>query len=173
MVTPPVRGWEDLSAFTLDDDGEAELLAQQTECTVVWVNATGHPLGAVVNYMFRRGRFWVTATDWRPRVAAMRRDNRVSVVVSSKGSGIPARRSLTYRGLAVVHDDRATKDWFLPEFAAAMRPGDPAKQAEFARLLDSTARVIIEVVPQRRTGFDGAKMWATAPQVAPEDLGAQ
>ncbi|WP_131745723.1 hypothetical protein [Frankia sp. Cppng1_Ct_nod] len=173
MSAQPVRGWEDLSSFTLDDDGEAELLARQTECTFVWVNATGHPLGAVVNFIFRRNRFWATATDWRPRVAAIRRDDRVAIVVSSKGSGIPQRRSLTYRGLAVVHDDRATKDWFFPEFSAAMRPGAPARQAEFARLLDSTGRVVIEVVPQRRTGFDGAKMWTSAPQGAPDDLAAR
>jgi hypothetical protein len=100
-------------------------------------------------------------------VACVRRDPRVSVVVSSKGSGIDARRSLTCRGLAVVHEDRATKDWFFPELAAAVRPDDPARRTEFARLLDSEHRVVIEVVPQRLTGFDGAKMWATAPQAAP------
>jgi hypothetical protein len=166
-VAAQPKGWEDLSAYQLDDPDEQELLARQRECTFVWLSPRGHPVGVVVNFVFRRGRFWVTATDWRPRIAAVRRDPRVSVVVSSLGSGIPQRRSLTYQGLATVHTDRATIDWFLPEFSAAMRPDEPAKQAEFARLLDSAGRVVVEITAERRTGYDGAKMWSTAPQAAP------
>lgn len=163
-----VTGWEELGGYRLDDEDAAELLARQTECTFVWAGSGGHPIGAVVNYLFRDGRFWVTSTDRRPRVAAVRVDPRVSLVVSSKGSGITERRSLTCRGLAVVHRDRKTKDWFLTALAAAVRPGDPVRQAEFARLLDSEGRVVIEIVPQRVTDFDGAKMWAAAPQAQPE-----
>jgi nitroimidazol reductase NimA-like FMN-containing flavoprotein (pyridoxamine 5'-phosphate oxidase superfamily) len=149
------------------DAEHAELLERQTECTFIWVSKDGHPIGAIVNYVFRNGRFWVTATDHRPRVNAIRTDPRVSVVLSSRGSGISARRSLTCRGTAVVHDDPTIKAWMLPELAAAVRPGDPERQAEFARLLDSEGRLVIEVTPQKWTGFDGAKMWSAAPTAAP------
>lgn len=166
-MTPQVQGWEDLSAYRMADAEHAELLERQIECTFVWLSADGHPIGAVVNYVFRRGRFWLTATDHRPRIAAIRRDPRVSVVISSRGSGIKARRSLTCRGSAVVHDDPDVKAWMLQELAAAVRPGSPERQAEFVRLLDSPGRLVLEVTPQKWTGFDGAKMWSAAPTAAP------
>ncbi len=166
-MTPQVSGWEDLSAYRMADAEHAELLERQVECTLVWLAADGHPIGAVVNYVFRRGRFWLTATDHRPRIAAMRRDPRVSVVVSSRGSGITVRRSLTCRGRVTVRDDPGVKAWMLPELAAAVRPGSPERQAEFARLLDSPGRLVLEVMPERWTGFDGAKMWSAAPAAAP------
>jgi 2,3-bisphosphoglycerate-dependent phosphoglycerate mutase len=163
----PVVGWENLGGFRLDPTDEADLLDRQTECTLIWSDGTGHPLGAVVNYLVRDGRFWLTATDRRPRVAAIRRDPRVSIAISSRGSGIPHRRSLTVRGQARVHDDDDVKAWFLPALAERMRPGDGERQIAFARHLDSPGRVVIEVVPERLIGFDGTKMWATAPEAAP------
>lgn len=168
------QGWEDLTAYRMADAESADLLAQQIECTLIWHSTDGHPIGAIVNYVFRRDRFWVTATDHRPRIAAIRLDPRVSVVISSRGSPITARRSLTCRGTAIVHDDPSVKAWMLPELAAAVRPGSPQRQAEFARLLDSPGRLVIEVQPQKWTGFDGAKMWSAAPGAAPtKDMDAR
>lgn len=83
-----VTGWEDLSGYRLDNEAATEPLDRQTECTFVWVGTGRHPIRAVVDYLFRDGRFWVSATDRRPRVAAVRSDPRASLVVSSKGSGI-------------------------------------------------------------------------------------
>jgi nitroimidazol reductase NimA-like FMN-containing flavoprotein (pyridoxamine 5'-phosphate oxidase superfamily) len=168
------QGWEDLSAYRMADAESADLLAQQIECTFIWHSADGHPIGAVVNYVFRKGSFWVTATDHRPRIVAIRADPRVSVVISSRGSAITARRSITCRGSATVHDDPAVKAWMLPELAAAVRPGSPSRAAEFAKLLDSPGRLVIQVTPQKWTGFDGAKMWSAAPAAAPtSDMNAR
>ena len=73
-------------------------------------------------------------------------------------------------GHVFVHNDDATLAWFVPEFSRAMRPGHPAAAESFARHLLSPGRVVIELVPQRRLGFDGAKMWAAAPSAAPGRL---
>jgi len=161
-----VRDWEDVRGFGLDPADEAALLAAQTECTFVWTGATGHPVGVIMNYIFRQGRFWLTASRARKRIAAMARDPRVSIVISSKGSSVAARQSLTYLGRCLVHDDAATKAWFYPDFAAAMRPQDPRRAAAFRDQLDSPNRVVLEVVPGRRIGFDGAKMWRASPPLA-------
>ena len=40
-------------------------------------------------------------------------------------------KTITYKGNCVVHDDRETKDWFYPEFAAFLRPDE--KQASVFR----------------------------------------
>lgn len=158
-----VRNWEDVRAYALDPTDEVELLSAQTECTFIWSNAAGHPLGVIMNFIFRSGRFWLTASDLRQRIPAVRRDPRVSVAVSSKGSSIEARRSLTYKGHCVVHDDATTKAWFYPEFAAAMRPGEPVRAEAFRAQLDSPHRVVLEVRPGLRIGFDGDKMWQASP----------
>lgn len=161
------QDFEDVRAYTLDEQEEQELLSRQTECTFTWSNKEGHPLGVIVNFMFRDGRFWLTATEMRPRIAAVRRDPRVSIAVTSKGSGIAVSRSLTYKGHCIVHDGPATLAWFCPEFAAVLRPDDAVKAASFAAHLDSPGRVVLEVVPEKRIGFDSAKMWEAAPSAAP------
>ena len=101
--------YEDVTKYGLDQAAEAELLARQIECTFIWSNSEGHPLGVIMNYVFRDGRFWLTASSQRARVPAVRRDPRVSVVVTSRGSGITTSQSLTYKGRCVVHEDEAVK----------------------------------------------------------------
>jgi Pyridoxamine 5'-phosphate oxidase len=162
-----LHDFEDVRGYRLDGDGERELLARQTECTFIWLAKDGHPMGVVMNYLAHDGRFWLTATEGRPRIAAVRRDPRVSIAITSKGSGIPVSRSLTYKGTCVVREDDETKAWFYPAFAARLRPDDPAKAASFAAHLDSPGRVVLEILPERRIGFDSAKMWAAAPSAAP------
>ena len=161
------KDWEDVRSYTLDDDDERELLSRQTECTFIWSGKEGHPMGVIVNFIFRDGRFWLTASDQRPRIRSVRRDPRVSIAVTSKGSGIPVSRSLTYKGTCILHDDRETLDWFVPEFSAAMRPHDPEQAAAFGAHLDSPGRLVLEVVPDKRIGYDAAKMWKAAPAAAP------
>src|ERR1700712_3670530 len=109
MEEKSVAGWENLTEYGLEDRDEADLLDAQRECTFIWLNKDGHPLGVIVNYIYRNGSLWLTATSKRPRVAAVRANPKVSVAISSKGSGITARRSLTYKGECVVHEDEATK----------------------------------------------------------------
>ena len=108
------RDYEDVTAYQLDETGEAELLAKQTECTFIWSNSSGHPLGVIMNYVFRDGRFWLTASSQRARVPAVRRDPRVSIVVTSRGSGIATSKSLTYKGRCVIHQDEAIERLVLP-----------------------------------------------------------
>jgi nitroimidazol reductase NimA-like FMN-containing flavoprotein (pyridoxamine 5'-phosphate oxidase superfamily) len=160
------KNYEDATRYSLDDAAEEELLTSQAECTFIWSNKEGHPVGVVMNYIFRDGRFWLTASSQRARVTAVRRDPRVSIAISSLGSAVRTRKSLTYKGRCVVHDDEATKNWFYPALAAAVRPGDPDAQAAFAHHLDSPRRVIFEVIPEGRIGFDSTRMWQDTPDAA-------
>jgi nitroimidazol reductase NimA-like FMN-containing flavoprotein (pyridoxamine 5'-phosphate oxidase superfamily) len=160
------KDYEDVTKYALADDAERDLLTQQAECTFIWSNSAGHPVGVVMNFVFRDGRFWLTASGQRARVAAVRRDPRVSIAISSLGSQISARKSLTYKGRCIVHDDPQTKAWFYPALAAAVRPGDQDAAAAFVRHLDSPRRVVFEVVPEGRIGFDSTQMWRDTPDAA-------
>jgi hypothetical protein len=79
------------------------------------------------------------------------------------------RGSLTYKGRCAVHEDEAAKAWFYPALAAAVRPGDQEAAAAFVRHLDSPRRVVLEVVPEGRIGFDSTQMWRDTPDAARPD----
>jgi nitroimidazol reductase NimA-like FMN-containing flavoprotein (pyridoxamine 5'-phosphate oxidase superfamily) len=154
------KDFEDVSMYVLSDERELELLRRQNECTFMWSTSEGDPVGVIMNYVYADGRFWLTATRRRKRIAAIERDPRVAIAISSRGTGIGTSQSITYKGRAVLHDNRSVKDWFYPALAAAVRPGEPEKQAAFVAHLDSPGRVVIELVPTKRIGFDSAAMFA-------------
>ena len=136
------------------------MLAAQTECTFIWSNREGWPVGVIMSFVWRRGRFWLTASGQRARIAAVRRDPRVCIVVTSTGAeGVPNRRTVTYKGICRLHTDSDTKAWFYPELAAALHQ-DPERRRHFEAFLDSPRRVILEVEPTQRIAFDGTKQAA-------------
>ena len=79
--------YEDVSARGLEAADEEAMLAAQTECTFIWANREGWPVGVIMSFIWRRGRFWLTASGQRARIAAVRRDPRVCIVVTSAGDG--------------------------------------------------------------------------------------
>ncbi|WP_460606871.1 pyridoxamine 5'-phosphate oxidase family protein [Jatrophihabitans fulvus] len=166
MSTDADKNYEDVTKYGLTDEGEAELLENQVECTFIWSNKEGFPVGVIMNYIYRDGRFWVTLSSQRARVAAVRRDPRVSIAISSLGSDVKTRKSLTYKGHCIVHEDDETKQWFYRELAAAVRRDDPEAAAAFVTFLDSPRRVVFEIVPEQRIGFDSTKMWQDTPSAA-------
>lgn len=168
-MTEQAKNWENVRSYSLDSDAEQALFDAQIECTMIWASKDGWPMGVIVNYIHRDGRFWLTMSEERPRVNQIRKDPRVCIAISSKGSSIKERQSLTYKCEAIIHKDRETLDRILPEFAAAMRPGDPEKAAAFLKMLDSPERVVAELIPVKRVGFDSAKMWAAAEAARPSD----
>ncbi len=152
------ENYEDVTVYGLDDDVETEMLDAQNECTFIWSNKEGWPVGVIMSYVFREGRFWLTASSQRARISAVRRDPRVCIVVSSTGSEMTRNRTVTYKGTCTVHDDDSIKEWFYPALAQAIVRDDPVRRDAFAQFLDSPRRVILEVEPTQRIGYDGVKM---------------
>jgi general stress protein 26 len=135
---------EALQTLRLDLSEQDELLDAQTECTFVFSNEQGWPSGVIMSFIRGDGAFWLTAVDTRPHARALAADPRVTLVVSNAGTGSPGRQMVAIRGVALVHRDRPTKEWFFQRFTARMQPADPTA---FARLLDSSKRVVVEVRP--------------------------
>jgi len=155
--------YEDVSAFTLADDREETLLSKQTECTFMWTTRTGDPVGVIMNFVHHDDRFWLTCTRRRKRVPAIEERPRVAIAVTSRGTDIGISQAVTYKGNATVLDDAETLRWFYPLLAAKVRPGDPTAQQAFVDHLDSPGRVVIEIKPDRRIGFDSEAMFANSP----------
>jgi hypothetical protein len=151
--------FEDVAVFSLSEAREAALLAKQTECTFMWTSAEGDAVGVIMNYVVRDGRFWLTGSGQRKRFAALRRRPRAAIAVSSRGTDIGVSQSLTYRGSVTLHEDADTKAWFYRALAERVRPGNADQQAAFAAHLDSPRRIVIELVPEVRIGFDAEHMF--------------
>jgi general stress protein 26 len=158
-----VDSYEDVSMFALASEREAMLLATQTECCFMWCTSAGDPVGVIMNYVHHDGRFWLTCTRRRKRVPAVEARPRVAIAVSSRGTDIGISQAVTYKGNAIVHDDESTKAWLYRALAEKVRPGDTAKQDAFVAHLDSPGRVVIEIVPDARIGFDSEAMFAGSP----------
>ena len=158
-----VSSYDDVSKFHLNDEREHTLLTTQTECTFMWSTQAGDPVGVVMNFVFDKGRFWMTCTRRRKRVPAIEARPRVAVAVSSRGTDIGVSQSITYKGTATVHDDPDVTAWFYPELAGRVRPGDAKKQAAFVSHLEGPDRVVIEIEPDTRIGFDSEAMFANSP----------
>jgi hypothetical protein len=158
-----VDSYEDVSMFTLSERREQTLLDAQTECCFMWTTAGGDPVGVIMNFVWRDGRFWLTCTRRRKRVPAIEARPRVAVAITSRGTDIGISQAVTYKGTAAVHEDAETKAWFYPALAARVRPGDAAKQAAFVQHLESPGRVVIEIVPDTRIGFDSEHMFKNSP----------
>jgi len=149
--------YDDVSGYTLEDADEEVLLEAQNECTFMWSNKEGWPVGVIMSYVYDDGCFWLSVSSLRVRVKAVERDPRVAISITSKGTGIPSL-SLPYKGTCEVLSDRETIDWFLPALAERLRPGDPEAQKLFVKLNDTPQRRVLKVTPVQRIGYDGRKM---------------
>ena len=150
-----MQGYEDVTLYKLTDEREQELLQKQIECNFIWTNKEGHGMGVIMNYVAKDGSIWLTATKQRPRIKALQRDPRASVVISSMGTDMGPGKQITYKGKVVLHEDQATKDWFYPAMADIISPY-PAPTPEAAmQHLDTPLRVIIELIPEMALKFDG------------------
>ncbi|MCB1615491.1 MAG: pyridoxamine 5'-phosphate oxidase family protein, partial [Pseudomonadales bacterium] len=97
-----------------------ELLTQQNECTLSWVKRDGGPASTIVSFIYHDEKLWMTALAGSARVRAIRRDPRVSVVVSGKGTPLGHSRCVSLQGHCEIRDDQATRDLFFPLFAKAV-----------------------------------------------------
>jgi general stress protein 26 len=158
-----VNSYEDVRMFSLDSEREERLLNTQTECTFMWTTKDGDPVGVIMNYLWADGRFWITCTRQRKRVAAVEARPRVALAITSRGTNIGVSQAVTYKGDAIVHDDDAMKAWFYPLLAARVRPESKERQDAFVHHLDSPGRVVIEIIPTQRIGFDAENMFKNSP----------
>jgi len=79
-------------------------------------------------------------TRQRKRIAAIRRDPRVSVVVSSHGTDLGPAKGITAKGRAIIHDDPEIQQWFYRACAAVNIPTPGKLQDLFAQMMDTEKR---------------------------------
>jgi len=154
-----VRDYADLSSMALDPTQLADLIGASGECVFTWVTRTGDPMGVVVSYLYRDGKFWTTSLTSRARIKALASRSQSTIVLNDAG------RSATFKGRSVLHrpgdpDWDVVKSWFYAALVGTdQRPDDPvAQQAE--RSLDTPDRVIVETIANLIVSFDFNKLRA-------------
>jgi general stress protein 26 len=125
----------------------------------MWGTRDGWPVGVIHAFVWREGKVWLTFSTHRHRAEAIRRDNRVSVTVSStsKTSKDCPSGSATMKGRGFFHDDDETKKWFYRALAKKVSPVSQEGEDAFYSLLDSPLRTILEIVPEKWITFDSEK----------------
>ena len=150
---------EIVSIYPFSEEEVDRLMSHSSECVLMWATQDGWPVGVTHAFVWKDGKIWITFAAHRHRAAAIRRDPRVSVSVSSAGyldpvpKGLP-RGAVTFKGRAEFHDDDATKAWFYPALSARVSPEDEGGQTFFTNFLDSPLRTIISVTPEKRIMYN-------------------
>ena len=148
--------YEDLATMRLDDEALQELLDAGGECVFNWTTRDGFPVGVVVAFIYKDGKFWTTCAERRKRVPALRARPQSAIVINNGG------RTPSFKGESIVHAPgdpgfEDLKGWFYPTLSgSAAAPEDTYRQA-FAKFLDSEHRVIIETDARLVVAFDVAK----------------
>jgi hypothetical protein len=167
-MTEQAVNYDDVKRYRLDPEREQELVNTGGECTFIWANKAGHPLGVTTAYVPVDGKIWMTATRERVRIKAIARDGRSAIVITSKGTPMGGGKTVTYKGHTVIHDDPETKLWMYGLLAAGMVSEGQRDEGNaftsgidpdmFIRFLDTPERVVLEFTPEMSIPFDGDKM---------------
>jgi hypothetical protein len=177
-MTGQATNYDDVRQYRLEPEREQELLKTGGECTFIWANKAGHPIGVTTAYVAAKDKIWMTATRERVRIKAIARDGRSSIVISSKGTPMGGGKTVTYKGHTVIHDDPETKLWMYGLLAQGMvaAAGEDPDNAftagldpdMFIRFLDTPERIVLEFTPEMSIPFDGDKMAAGTAQAYAE-----
>jgi hypothetical protein len=163
---PQFDSYKELADYSLDPDREEQLLGRQKECTFIWTNKQGEPVGVIMTYLAARGKIWLLVTEKRARVAAVRRDPRTCVVISSAGTDWGTGKTVTYKGTTAIrpYDDPELSNWLYHDYVAKLNgEGNAERIAFFVGVLAIPERVILEFTPSAKILYDGDKMASITP----------
>ncbi|MBT7335208.1 MAG: hypothetical protein HN856_12590 [Gammaproteobacteria bacterium] len=168
---------EIVSIYPFSEEEVDQLMHNSVECVLMWATKDGWPVGVTHAFVWHDGKIWLTFAEHRHRAAAIRRDNRVSVNVSSYGYADGASEDLpggaiTFKGTGEFFSDDETKEWFYNALSAKLNPDSPEGKKFFYNLLNSPLRTILAVTPVKKIMYNGKTAGAhMAGTVSEEELG--
>ncbi len=166
MSDGALTDYEDLAGMQLTDAELNKLIGGGGECVFNWTTSDGFPVGVVVAYVYRHGKFWTTCAARRKRVPALRKRPQSAIVVNTAGV------TASYKGNSIVHANGdegfgELKTWFYAALSGTEREPGNVGFRNFEKFLDSPHRVIIETEANLVVGFSAAKFAArTAEAIA-------
>lgn len=168
---------EVVSIYPFTDEEIDQLMHNSMECVLMWATKDSWPVGVTHAFVWHDGKIWLTFAEHRHRTAAIRRNNKVSVNVSSKGYNDGASEDLpggaiTFKGTGEFFDDEKTKHWFYEALSKKLNPDSKEGEEFFYNLLNSPLRLILAVTPVKKIAYNGKTAGAhMAGTVSEEELG--
>ncbi|MAG33870.1 MAG: hypothetical protein CL908_23560 [Deltaproteobacteria bacterium] len=165
------------SIYPFSDEEVDGMLNNSRECVLMWATKDGWPVGVTHAFVWHDGKIWMTFSGHRHRAVAIRRDNRVSVNVSSCGYLPGASKelpsgSVTFKGTGEIFEDDETKKWLYAALAKKENPDDPEGEEFLKNLMDSPLRVILAVTPVKKMMYNHKKANAhMAGTISEDELG--
>lgn len=150
---------EVVSIYPFTEDEVDALMNNAVEAVLMWSTKDGWPVGVTHAFVWHDGKIWLTFASHRHRAAAIKRDNRVSVNVSSasyrpgSADDLPSG-AITFKGTGEFFDDDKTKEWFYRALADRVGQGNQEVSDGFYALLDSPLRTILAVTPVKRIMYN-------------------
>jgi hypothetical protein len=156
MTNNEISDYEDLTGMQLSEEDLEDFVRRGGECIFSWTNKEGFPVGVVVAYIWRDGKFWTTCAERRARVPALAARPQSGIVINRD------RKTASYKGNSIVHthDDEdwdEVKTWFYAALSGTEQRPDDVNARNFEKFLDSPHRVIIETEANLVVSFDVAK----------------
>ncbi|MEM6999838.1 MAG: hypothetical protein AAF529_03565 [Pseudomonadota bacterium] len=150
---------EIVSIYPFTDEEIDLMMNNSQECVLMWGTKDGWPVGVTHAFVWHEGKIWITFASHRHRTAAIKRDNRVSVNVSSRGyneqSDALPTGAITFKGTGEFFDDEATKLKFYRQLADKLNPDDKDQSDWFYNFLDSPLRTLLAVTPTKKIMYNG------------------
>jgi len=151
---------EMVSIYPFTDDEVDALMNNSNECVLMWATKDGWPVGVTHAFVWHDNKIWITFASHRHRASAIRRDNRVSVNVSSAGyprqdEALPSG-AITFKGRGEFFDDDETKHWFYTALSQKLNPDSAEGESFFYNLLDSPLRTVLAVSVEKKIMYNGA-----------------
>ena len=112
-----IDDFERVSIYGRDPQRHEQLLSTQRECVFDGCTREPWPMGVIRSCPWRDARMGRTAGTHRHRIAAVRRNPEVSVVVTRTGTPLGPGKAVSIEGSCRVHEDEATRRWFYPALA--------------------------------------------------------
>lgn len=150
------------SGFPFSQEQIDLLLSSASECALNWTTQDGWAVGVMHLYVWHEGKIWLNFMGHRHRAAAIRRDPRVSVIVSSRAAphGGP-QGQVTIKGRATFHDDdEDIRQWHYRMLAAKEVGENRAAIESFVSRLTNPIRAVLEIEPVKWITFDFDKLRA-------------
>lgn len=153
---------EIVSIYPFTDTEVDTLMNTSNECVLMWATKDGWPVGVTHAFVWHDGKIWITFAEHRHRAEAIKRDNRVSVNVSSCGYPLTVasnpslpRGAITFKGHGEFRSDDATKKFFYTALSKKLNPDNKQGEEFFYNLLDSPLRTILVVTPVKKIMYNG------------------
>ena len=159
MAQVQTHDHEMVSIYPFTDEEVDRLMTHAGECVLMWATKDSWPVGVTHAFVWHEGKVWVTFAAHRHRAAAIRRNNQVSVAVSSRSYAPGASDSLpqgaiTIKGRGAFSDDADTREWFYRALSAKVRSDNKDQEQAFYNLLNSPLRTLLSVTPVRKIMYN-------------------